>query len=99
MTKRFKKKLPKILIGASVILFFAGLFIIAFTLNDTYQLVGECEPGGPDCAGITWQDNLINLGSALLFIGPVLALVGIIIHERNKKPKAEKEEPTKKQQS
>lgn len=79
--------MPTILIGLSVIFFFSGMLVVAYTLQDTYNLVGECEPGGPGCEGITWQENMIRLGSALLFIGPVLALVGIVVHEKNKKPK------------
>ena len=92
MSKSSNTKLPVLLIGASVVFFFAGMIIVAYTLQDTYNLVGQCEPGSPNCEGITWQEDWIRLGSVLLFVGPVLALVGIILHERAKKPEAEKEE-------
>jgi hypothetical protein len=85
MSKSLKKILPTILFGASVVLFFVGMFLVAYTLSNTYQLVGDCELGSQGCSTITWQGNLIRVGAALLLIGPVLALIGIILYERNKK--------------
>ncbi len=85
MSKSIKKKLPTILIALALICFFVGMVLIAYTLSDTYRVVGECEPGSEGCKGITWQDTAVNLGSALLIVGPILAFGAIILHEKGKK--------------
>lgn len=85
MSKSFKKKLPTILIVLALICFFLGMVLVAYTLSDTYQVVGECEPGSEGCTGITWQDTGVNVGSALLVLGPILAFVAIVLYEKGKK--------------